>query len=267
MTLKPHGGVGHVSAAGRGAIRRSPNEALAAGYQALRDARPIVLVREQENADVPRSAMVIPADTATAEAIAFMVRYTSGYFCVALGPAAAARLGLPRLASQWPEGAQLDAAVSVDAAEGISTGISARDRARTIALLGRASTQSTDLHRPGHVVPVVARLDDGQRRRGEGRGESRGQRDELPYAARRLVAEATGSSAAAYAELVSEWSPAGLPSLLELQHFCDEHEIPLLGADPGRLSDRGHPGLRVGFTRRSADEDRHRAKRGQRRAG
>jgi 3,4-dihydroxy 2-butanone 4-phosphate synthase/GTP cyclohydrolase II len=233
-----------------------PSVAVAAAHAALRRSTPVVIVSTRPGAG-RRAIMVLAAEAASPEGVALVVRYTSGYVCVALGPEDAIRLGLPRLGGWSAEAPRIDATVTVDAAEDVSTGISARDRARTIRLLGGVDTEQAELSRPGHVVPVVAGLEP---------RVGREDVDELPAAARRLVAAATGRSIAAFSVLVSEWDPAGLPTPGEISSFCADHGIPLLDSNlqPVRTGDldserRGRGG--------AAGEDRYRSERRQRRAG
>ncbi|PRY27469.1 bifunctional 3,4-dihydroxy-2-butanone-4-phosphate synthase/GTP cyclohydrolase II [Pseudosporangium ferrugineum] len=101
--------------------------------------------------------LIFAAEHATPELLAFMVRYTSGYVCVPLTEDEADRLDLPPMFHTNQDRRGTAYAVTVDAREGISTGISAADRAHTIRLLASAETRPTDLSRPGHVVPLRAR--------------------------------------------------------------------------------------------------------------
>lgn len=103
--------------------------------------------------------LVMAAEFATVAATAFFVRYTSGFLCVAMPAASADRLGLPLMVPVEANGESLRTAftVSVDAAEGISTGISAADRGRTVRLLADPACSATDLVRPGHVMALRAR--------------------------------------------------------------------------------------------------------------
>src|SRR3954447_8631861 len=97
--------------------------------------------------------LIFAAEKATPELVAFMVRYTSGYICVPLTEDEADRLELPPMYHTNQDRRGTAYAVTVDAREGIATGISASDRAHTIRLLAAADTKSSDLSRPGHVVP------------------------------------------------------------------------------------------------------------------
>jgi 3,4-dihydroxy 2-butanone 4-phosphate synthase / GTP cyclohydrolase II len=99
--------------------------------------------------------LVLAGESATTSRVAFFVRHTSGFLCVALPGAACDRLRLPPMPG--PGAAATDQRVSVDAARGVGTGISARDRARTIAELADPASTPNDFTRPGHVVPLRAR--------------------------------------------------------------------------------------------------------------
>jgi 3,4-dihydroxy 2-butanone 4-phosphate synthase/GTP cyclohydrolase II len=101
--------------------------------------------------------LVFAAELATPEMVAFMVRYTSGFICVPLTESEATRLDLPPMFHTNQDKRGTAYTVTVDAREGVSTGISAADRAHTIRLLASPSTRATDLSRPGHVVPLRAR--------------------------------------------------------------------------------------------------------------
>ncbi|BBH63527.1 riboflavin biosynthesis protein RibBA [Actinoplanes sp. OR16] len=101
--------------------------------------------------------LIFAAEHATPELVAFMVRYTSGYICVAIPEAEADRLDLPPMVEYNQDSYKTAYAVTVDARVGGTTGISAADRARTIGLLASARTQPNDLSRPGHIVPLRAK--------------------------------------------------------------------------------------------------------------
>src|SRR3984885_16189628 len=98
--------------------------------------------------------LVFAAEKATPKNISFMVRYTSGVICVPMEGGDLDRLELPLMTQQNMERMRTAYTISVDAARGVSTGISAADRARTIRLLANPKTQPDDLVRPGHVFPL-----------------------------------------------------------------------------------------------------------------
>src|SRR5271167_174383 len=122
--------------------------------QAIEDiaaGRPVVVVDDEDREN--EGDLIFAAELVTPELVAFMVRYTSGYICVPITEADADRLDLPPMFHTNQDRRGTAYAVTVDAREGVSTGISATDRARTIRMLADPETNSVDLARPGHVVP------------------------------------------------------------------------------------------------------------------
>ena len=115
-----------------------------------------VLVIDDEDRE-NEGDLIFAAQLATPELVAFMVRYTSGYICVPITEANADRLDLPPMFRVNQDRRGTAYTVTVDAREGISTGISASDRAHTIRLLADPSSVSGDFVRPGHVFPLRAR--------------------------------------------------------------------------------------------------------------
>lgn len=101
--------------------------------------------------------LILAAEHATPEKIGFMIRHTSGVLCVALPGTDADRLDLPQMVAQNCDSMKTAFTVTVDAKEGLTTGISATERARTIAMLADAGAVAADFVRPGHVFPLVAR--------------------------------------------------------------------------------------------------------------
>jgi 3,4-dihydroxy 2-butanone 4-phosphate synthase/GTP cyclohydrolase II len=97
------------------------------------------------------------ADLITPEAVNFMAVHGRGLICTPLDESAAERLGLPEMVERNREAHRTKFTVSVDAAEGVTTGISAADRARTILALANPLSEPGDLVRPGHVFPLIAR--------------------------------------------------------------------------------------------------------------
>ena len=98
--------------------------------------------------------LILAAEKATPKNISFMVRYTSGVICVPMIGDELDRLELPLMTQQNMERMRTAYTISVDAARGVSTGISAADRAYTIQLLSNPQTQRDDLVRPGHIFPL-----------------------------------------------------------------------------------------------------------------
>jgi 3,4-dihydroxy 2-butanone 4-phosphate synthase/GTP cyclohydrolase II len=117
--------------------------------------RPVIVVDDEGREN--EGDLIFAAEHATPELVAFMVRYTSGYICVPLPESEADRLDLPPMFHTNQDARGTAYAVTVDAKHGVSTGISAADRAHTIRLLAAAESEPTDFNRPGHVVPLRAK--------------------------------------------------------------------------------------------------------------
>ena len=100
--------------------------------------------------------LMLLASQATPEKVAFMVKHTTGILCVALTKSRARELNLPLMVENNEDERRTAFTVAVDFAPGITTGVSAIERARTIRALAEPSTQPKDLIRPGHVYPLVA---------------------------------------------------------------------------------------------------------------
>jgi 3,4-dihydroxy 2-butanone 4-phosphate synthase/GTP cyclohydrolase II len=101
--------------------------------------------------------LVLAARSVTPALINFMAREGRGLICAPVSKARAEKLGLSRMVARNEEKFGTDFTVSVDAAKGITTGISAHDRAATLRALGRPSPRANDLVQPGHIFPVRAK--------------------------------------------------------------------------------------------------------------
>ncbi|MDX3855440.1 bifunctional 3,4-dihydroxy-2-butanone-4-phosphate synthase/GTP cyclohydrolase II [Streptomyces sp. AK02-01A] len=128
--------------------------------QAVRDiaaGRPVVVVDDENREN--EGDLVIAAEKATPEIVAFMMSECRGLICAPMEGAELDRLELPQMVGQNTESMRTAFTVSVDAAPeyGVTTGISAADRATTLRLLATGDTRPGDLVRPGHVFPLRAR--------------------------------------------------------------------------------------------------------------
>ena len=101
--------------------------------------------------------LVMAASKVTPEAVNFMAKHGRGLICVPLSAARARQLGLQRMVAHNRELHRTDFTVSVDAAKGVTTGISARDRAKTIRTLAGTKSGPAYLTEPGHLFPLQAR--------------------------------------------------------------------------------------------------------------
>jgi 3,4-dihydroxy 2-butanone 4-phosphate synthase/GTP cyclohydrolase II len=116
----------------------------------------MVIVTDDERRE-NEGDLIIAASKATTEAIGIMIRHCSGIVCVATTGDVLSRLGLGPMVAENRDMHRTDFAVSVDAAHGVTTGISAADRVTTIRIIGDPVSQPRDLARPGHVFPLRAR--------------------------------------------------------------------------------------------------------------
>jgi 3,4-dihydroxy 2-butanone 4-phosphate synthase/GTP cyclohydrolase II len=126
-----------------------------AAIEAIRRGLPVIVVDDADREN--EGDVIIAASLATTEWIGWTVRYTSGVLCVPMPAALADALDLPPMVArnQDPKGTAYT--VSVDARAGVTTGISAADRAATARLLAAPATTAGDLSRPGHMFPLRAR--------------------------------------------------------------------------------------------------------------
>ena len=136
---------------------RSPScwTASSARCEELAAGRPIVVVDDEDREN--EGDLIFAASLATPEVVGFTIRYSSGVICVPLPAEDADRLNLPPMTAINQDRKGTAYTVSVDARDGVTTGISAADRARTIRLLADAATTADDLTRPGHVFPLRAK--------------------------------------------------------------------------------------------------------------
>ena len=139
-------------------IQRGTAEVLVGPEEIINEARNgrmFILVDDQDREN--EGDLVIPAQMATPEAINFMARHGRGLICLALTRERADQLGLEPMARSNRSRNETAFTVSIEAKEGISTGISAADRARTIAVAIDSANGPDTLVSPGHVFPLVAR--------------------------------------------------------------------------------------------------------------
>ncbi|MGH3546867.1 MAG: bifunctional 3,4-dihydroxy-2-butanone-4-phosphate synthase/GTP cyclohydrolase II [Pseudonocardiaceae bacterium] len=176
--------------------------------------RPVIVVDDEEREN--EGDLIFAAACATPELLAFMVRYTSGYVCVPLTGDDCDRLDLPPMFHTNQDKRGTAYTVTVDAREGVTTGISAADRARTIRLLADPDAKSVDFARPGHVVPLRAKEGGVLRRPGH------------TEAAVDLARLAGLRPAGVLCEIVSAKDPGEMARRDELEVFAAEHDLALI---------------------------------------
>jgi 3,4-dihydroxy 2-butanone 4-phosphate synthase / GTP cyclohydrolase II len=160
--------------------------------------------------------LVVLAAEASARSTAFLIRHGTGFITVAMSAERLAALSVPPMPFVDGEGRRcLPLHVAVDARTGVTTGISAHDRARTIRLLADPLAVAADFTRPGHVVPVRIDLDTNLP---PGRAES----------AAMVGLVAAGAATTAMCGLVSESAPEGIAQASEGAHFARIHGLALV---------------------------------------
>ncbi len=119
-----------------------------------RNGRMFILVDDEDREN--EGDLIIPAQMATPDAVNFMAKYGRGLICLPLSEERVDDLGLPLMSQDNKSRHQTAFTVSIEAIEGVTTGISAADRARTIAVAIDASKSASDIASPGHVFPLIA---------------------------------------------------------------------------------------------------------------
>jgi 3,4-dihydroxy 2-butanone 4-phosphate synthase / GTP cyclohydrolase II len=121
----------------------------------LREGRMVIVVDDEDREN--EGDLIMAAERTTAEAVAFMIRHTSGIICVPMEEAQLARLDLPQMVPLNSESQRTAFTVSVDVRAGTTTGVSSLDRAATIRALADPASQAEDFARPGHIFPLRSR--------------------------------------------------------------------------------------------------------------
>jgi 3,4-dihydroxy 2-butanone 4-phosphate synthase/GTP cyclohydrolase II len=174
----------------------------------------VVVVDDEDREN--EGVLIFAAEKATPELVAFMVRYTSGYICVPLLESDCDRLDLPPMYHTNQDRRGTAYTVTVDAREGVSTGISATDRARTMRLLADPESRRGDFTRPGHVVPLRAKEGGVLRRPGH------------TEAAVDLARLAGLRPAGVLCELVSQKDEGDMARTEELEIFAADHDLTII---------------------------------------
>nr|WP_063920885.1 3,4-dihydroxy-2-butanone-4-phosphate synthase [Nocardia mikamii] len=172
---------------------------------------PVVLVDDRTSAS--DGYLIMAAEAATTSTVAFFITHSSGLLCVALPKPDCDRLAIPAMAGAASDSGAFNACVAVDAASGISTGISAHDRARTASMLADPASSADDFTRPGHVIPVQTSPDGVLRR------------NNVAEAASDLAAAAGCRPVALFAALVSQRRPTDVAQGSELNEFAEIHRL------------------------------------------
>ncbi|MBC7636633.1 MAG: 3,4-dihydroxy-2-butanone-4-phosphate synthase [Acetobacteraceae bacterium] len=139
-------------------LTRSLSDYLASAEELIEEAREgrmFILVDDEDREN--EGDLVIPAQFATPERVNFMARHARGLICLAMTRQRVEQLGLPLMSQSNGTRHETAFTVSIEAAEGVTTGISAHDRAHTIAVAIDPSKGRSEIVTPGHVFPLMAR--------------------------------------------------------------------------------------------------------------
>jgi 3,4-dihydroxy 2-butanone 4-phosphate synthase/GTP cyclohydrolase II len=121
----------------------------------LRAGRMVIIMDDEDREN--EGDLIMAAEHATPDAVAFMIRHTSGIICVPMEEEQLARLDLPQMVPVNSESHRTAFTVSVDLRAGTTTGVSSADRAATIRALADGTSKAADFARPGHIFPLRAR--------------------------------------------------------------------------------------------------------------
>lgn len=121
----------------------------------FRQGKAIVVVDDEDREN--EGDIIFAASKATPELMAFLVRYSSGLICAPITGEILDRLAIPLMTPHNREKMRTAYTVSIDARDGITTGISATDRARTCRVLADSATEPFELNQPGHIIPLRAK--------------------------------------------------------------------------------------------------------------
>lgn len=188
---------------------------VAAAVAAVAQGRPVVVVDDAEREN--EGDIVFAARHATPELMGFTVRHSSGVVCVPMTGARADALVLPPMVAVNEDAKGTAYTVTCDARHGVSTGISAADRARTARVLADPAAGPGELTRPGHILPLRAAAGGVAERRGH------------TEAAVELCALAGLEPVGVIAELVHD--EGAMMRLPALRAFADRHGIPLVSIE------------------------------------
>lgn len=134
------------------AVKESPFDPIEEIITEIKSGHMVIVTDDEDREN--EGDLLMAADQVTPEKVNFMTRYGRGLVCVPITEERTKQLGLQQMVRHNSEVYKTDFTVSVDATHGISTGISAHDRAATIKVLSSSTTKNADLRQPGHIFPL-----------------------------------------------------------------------------------------------------------------
>lgn len=133
----------------------SPQERVERALEALRNGQGVLVSDDEDREN--EGDLIFSAEHLTQKQMAMLIRECSGIVCLCLTDEKACQLKLPMMVEKNDSKNQTAFTVSIEAAEGVTTGVSAADRVRTVKAASAIGAKPTDLHRPGHVFPLRAK--------------------------------------------------------------------------------------------------------------
>lgn len=181
----------------------------------LQSGRGLLLVDDESREN--EGDIIYAAEKMTVKDMALMIRECSGIVCLCLTPSKCDRLGLPQMTKQNTSKNQTAFTLSIEAKEGVTTGVSAADRIQTIRTAISPNAKPEDLSRPGHVFPLMAKTNGVFDRRGHTEGSVD------------LVKLAGLGDTAVLCELTNEdGTMARMPEIID---FADKHAMTVVSVD------------------------------------
>jgi 3,4-dihydroxy 2-butanone 4-phosphate synthase / GTP cyclohydrolase II len=204
-------------------LSSTTDEAWLSAKRAISHGRSAIII--DDSGAQANGALVFAAKHASTEIVSFAVKYTSGFLKVALPDVECDRLGIPPMFVSARQSRTGGFSVTVDARTGISTGISAKDRAQTMRMLADPQSVPTDFTRPGHIVPVRCSPPSFPQ-----------DHFDIHQAALELVTIAGTGPATVVAEVISEQNKGDLAGADELRKFAAVHRLTAVAASRWHLS-------------------------------
>ena len=183
-----------------------------AAIKAIRDGKMVILVDDEDREN--EGDLCMAADFVTPEAINFMARYGRGLICLTLTPERCDQLDLSMMASQNTSRFETAFTISIEARDGVTTGISAADRATTVKAAVAPDARAEDLVRPGHIFPLRAKPGGVLQRAGQTEGSVD------------LARMAQLTPAGVICEIMNE--DGTMSRMPQLEEFAAEHDIPIV---------------------------------------
>lgn len=191
------------------------NERIANAIKDLQNGKGILLIDDENREN--EGDIIFPASTITAPDMALMIRECSGIVCLCLTQEKANKLELNPMVENNNSRFHTAFTVTIEAKEGVTTGVSAADRVQTIKTAIHSSAKPTDLNRPGHVFPLIARPKGVMERRGHTEGSID------------IVKLAGLGNEAVLCELTNvDGTMAKVPEIID---FAEKHEMTVLTID------------------------------------